>query len=121
LQIRVSEMSDPRYEMLLAQHELLEALAAWNNNVPEPEVTKFDLWYEEELRAGRIPSHIQEPGFHPRCPYQKEHMGATAGELLLAVMLDVDWSDYDAEVIRLSRGQDGMEAKLAETQIGRVD
>ena len=103
LQIRVSKTEDPRHEMLIAIHEVFEALACWINRVPEPEVTEFDLWFEEANRKGEIPEHIQEPGMHPDCPYHQEHVMATAVEMILARQLDVSWADYEKEIIKLSK------------------
>jgi hypothetical protein len=107
LQIRASKMSDKRYEMILILHELTEAFAASQNKVPEPIVTEFDLKYEQEMKDGKIPSYIDEPGFHPDCPYQAEHLLATSVEMALASALGVKWALYEKELIELSRSYNG--------------
>jgi len=103
LQVKVSKMSDKRYEMILIVHELVEAFAASQNRVSEEAVTAFDIEYEKKLQAGEIPSYIDEPGFHPDCPYQKEHLLATACEMALASSLGVRWAEYEHELIKLSK------------------
>ena len=105
LQIRVSDFPDERHSMLIAIHEMFEAYAAKRNKIPEPEVTKFDLWFEEESAAGRIPSTLDEPGMHPKCPYNEEHQYATAVEMTLATLLGVNWWEYDEAVRKMSREQ----------------
>jgi len=68
LQIRISEFDEPRYSMAVALHELFEAFAATNNKHTEEEVTKFDLWFEDQLKEGKVPDSLDEPGMHPKCP-----------------------------------------------------
>jgi len=105
LQIRVSEFEDERHSMLIAIHEMFEAMAAWVKHIEEPEVTKFDLWFEKESNAGRIPKTLEEPGMHPACPYNTEHQYATAVEMTLATLLGVNWWEYDEAVRKMSREQ----------------
>lgn len=102
LRVRVAESDDPRIEMLIAIHELFEAFAAWANPITEPEVTKFDLWFEEQMNKGLLPSYLDEPGMHPNCPYHEEHVLATAVEMMLATKLGMNWADYEKNLIELS-------------------
>lgn len=112
LQIRISQFPDERHSLLVAIHELFEAYAATRNKIPEPEVTKFDLWFEEESKAGRIPESLTEPGMHPKCPYNKEHQYATAIEMVLATLLGINWWEYDEAVTKMSREQKITERKV---------
>ena len=105
LQIRVSKFEDERHSMLVAIHEVFEAYAATKNHIPEPEVTKFDVWFEEESKAGRIPATLEEPGMHKSCPYNREHQYATAVEMVLATLLGCNWWEYDEAVRKMSREQ----------------
>lgn len=106
LQIRISKFQDERHSMLVAIHELFEAYAASKNDIPEPEVTKFDLWFEEELKNPNHPASLDEPGMHPKCPYNKEHQYATAVEMTLATLLGVNWWEYSEAVTKMSREQE---------------
>ncbi len=112
LQIRISEFEDPRHTMGIAVHEISEAFAAWANHIPEPEVSKFDLWFEEESNAGRLPKTLEEPGMHPRCPYNTEHQYATAIEMVLMTLLGCNWWEYDEAVRKMSREQKISERKV---------
>lgn len=114
LQIRVSEFEDERHSMLIAIHEMFEAYAAWVKHIKEPEVTKFDLWFEAESNAGRMPPTLDEPGMHPKCPYNTEHQYATAVEMTLATLLGVNWWEYDEAVRKMSREQKISERKVDE-------
>jgi hypothetical protein len=92
LQVRVSPMSDPRYEILLAIHEAVEAIMCRHNGVTVAAVDKFDQEYDKthtfDLNAGD----------DPKAPYKKEHTFATAIERILAGVLEVDWKTYDDEL-----------------------
>lgn len=92
LQVRVSPMSDERYEILLAIHEAVEAIMCKYNGVSQQSVDAFDLEYDKthtfDLNAGDDPA----------APYKLEHTYATAIERILAGVLQVDWKTYDDEL-----------------------
>lgn len=95
LYISVSKMSDPRYELLVAVHELVEALLCKERGIPQELVDKFDMEYEASRSEWDTTS---EPGDAAGAPYKKEHFFATTVERLLAAELGVDWEKYEAEV-----------------------
>lgn len=97
LQVRVSKMSDGRYEQLVALHEVVEALACAEDGVDQDDVTAFDMEFEAARKIG----DESEPGDDKRAPYYKQHQTATAIERLMAVTLGVDWNEYDKEVASL--------------------
>jgi len=105
LQIRVAEFEDQRYAMCVILHELFEAFATWKSKIPESEVTKFDLWFDEQEQHGNIPSTLTEPGMHPKCPYNSEHQYATTAEMMLATILGCNWWEYEEAVRALSDSQ----------------
>lgn len=105
LQVRVSEFEDPRYSMGVIIHEVFEAFAAWANHISEPEVTKFDLWFEEQDKAGLLPKSLDEPGMHPKCPYNVEHQYATSAEMTLITLLGCNWWEYEEAVTNMSDEQ----------------
>ena len=95
LYISVSKMSDPRYELLVAVHELVEVLLCKERGIPQELVDKFDMEYEASRSEWDATS---EPGDAAGAPYKKEHFFATTVERLLAAELGVDWEKYGAEV-----------------------
>ena len=90
LQIRVSEMDDPRHEFLVAFHELIEARLCDEDGVQQEDVDAFDLHYERN----RLPGDNSEPGDHHAAPYHKQHIFATEMEKYMAAQLGVRWEDY---------------------------
>lgn len=97
LDIKVSEMSDPRFELLVGIHELIEVSLCRHRKISQAEVDAFDLKFEKEREAGKH-SPTEEPGDNPLAPYQKEHFFATNLERLIAAELGVDWGVYEREV-----------------------
>lgn len=91
LHIRVSRMGDWKKEMLIAHHELTEALLCKAHGVQPSEVDAFDISYEATREAG----DDSEPGDDKEAPYYREHQTATGFERVLAVGLGVDWHEYE--------------------------
>ena len=85
LHIRVARMPDWRYEFLIAVHEFIEEALTRHRGILEPTILAFDLKYP----------FMQDPGMCPEAPYHREHITATAIEMLLAQELQVDWTDYE--------------------------
>jgi hypothetical protein len=90
-QIRVSELSDFRYALLVAVHELVEQALCQARGISEQQVTNFDKDHLE----------LDEPGESPRAPYHREHVTAENIERLLAQELDVNWQRYTAACLAL--------------------
>lgn len=102
--IRVSDMGNWKYEMLVAVHELFEVLVCRQNGVTQEMVDKFDMEFEKErtLRMEKADPEdraliaIEEPGDDPAAPYAFEHCSATGVERILASELGVSWSEYES-------------------------
>jgi len=94
-QVRVSELSDWRYEVLIAVHEIVELSLARNRNIDEGEITKFDINFEAAKARGECSG---EAGDHVHAPYRKEHFFATNVERLFAAELGVNWFEYETYV-----------------------
>ena len=88
-QIRISDLGDRRYEFLVAVHELIEDFICQYRGIGQEDIRDFD---EQILRD--MPEN-NDPGSLPDAPYHKEHMFATAVEMLVAQQLDVCWPDYE--------------------------
>lgn len=97
LHIKVSEMRDNRFELLVALHELVEVLQTEHAGVAEPDIAAFDMRFEEARAEG----NLDEPGDDPQAPYKKQHCVATAVERLMCALLDVDWKEYERTVNEL--------------------
>ena len=83
--IRVSDLKNPRYEFLIALHEMVEMFLCHNRGIGEDMVDKFDFAFKG---AG-------EPGDDPNSPYFREHQFATVIERMMAHELGVDWQSYN--------------------------
>jgi len=94
LQVRVSKMSDWRYEICVVVHELVECFACRHAKVTQDQVDKFDKAFE----ACRANGNTDEPGDSPKAPYRFQHCIATGVERVLAAVLGVYWSKYEAEI-----------------------
>jgi hypothetical protein len=97
IQIRTSNLSDWRYEALIAVHELVEFLLCKNDGVATQTVDDFDKAYE----AARDSGDVSEPGDDPNAPYVKQHCIATGIERILAAELGVKWKPYEQELFDL--------------------
>lgn len=92
LQVRISPMSDWRYEALLALHETIEAILCKHNGVAEPDVCAFDQEYD------KTHNFDVDAGDEPDAPYVREHCFATGLERVICAELDVNWKTYDKEL-----------------------
>lgn len=97
IEVRVSQMSDPRHEQLVLIHELVEIFSMQNRGIRLADSDDFDIIFEKEREEGKHTPE-QEPGDDPRCPYRREHRFAENIERQLAHELGVDWHAYNKEV-----------------------
>ena len=95
--IFVSELGDWREEMLIAYHELREALLCIHRGILQELVDAFDREYEQNREKG----DTSEPGDNRNAPYFMEHQLASRDELLLAHDLGVDWEKYGEHIDNL--------------------
>lgn len=91
LHIKVSQMSDWRYEVLVGLHEAIEAILCKQASVTEQEVDAFDFNFSLAHFEG-------EPGDDQHAPYHTQHMDATMIETFVADKLHVDWAEYEKEI-----------------------
>jgi hypothetical protein len=97
LQVRVSRMSDWRYEFLVIMHELIEYHLCMFNGIKEEDIKAFDEMFEAERLQG-LHKDDEEPGWDKRAPYRKWHSFAEKIERMLAFVLKVNWKKYSQEV-----------------------
>lgn len=99
--LRVSELSDWRREFLVALHEMVEMAWARHWDISNDEIDAFDMDFE----ARRAEGDTSEPGDDPACPVYTGHQIATLIERAMAFVLEVPWSEYDAEINALSQDE----------------
>ena len=92
--VLVSDMGNRRFELLVAQHEITEAILCYERGILEKDVTEFDKWH---LAQG----FVGEPGDHPDAPYRLEHCYATKLERDMAKEMGVNWEEYDEAISNL--------------------
>ena len=88
LTIKVSDLGDYKYNLLVAIHELVEAILCHRDGISQELVDEWDKQH---------PS-MEEPGDHPSAPYHKQHNKAMAIERMACELLDLDWQAYEARL-----------------------
>jgi hypothetical protein len=91
LTIAVSATGDWRYELLMAIHQVVEAVLCRHRGVSAKAVTAFTAAYELE----RTPTDVSIAGMARTAPHYREHVFATVIEKLMAHQLGVTWRDYE--------------------------
>lgn len=104
LTVTVSDLGDPRFNALVAIHEVVEALLCRERGITDEVVTKFDTDHLE----------LEEPGDDPRAPYHAEHMAASVVEQALAALLGIDWEAYTASFAALEEQEVERQTLLTE-------
>jgi hypothetical protein len=84
--LMVSKMKDPRYELLVAIHELVEMTLCADAHVSIKEIDAFDMGPGKDS---------DEPGLESKSPYRRQHLIATSIEMQLAAEMNVDWKKYE--------------------------
>ncbi len=92
--IVVSAMKDWRHEFLIGLHELVEEALTRHRGIPEPDIMAYDEAHPQSA----------DPGMGPDAPYHREHVAATAIEMLVADMLGVKWSEYEKACEEMAGG-----------------
>lgn len=101
LEIRATEFDNRTYSLLIAIHELAEAVLCEALGITEKEVDKWDFAYEdardkggEQAPCGQCPI-LEEPGDDIHCPCHVPHVVASVVERLAAHALGINWSLYE--------------------------
>ena len=85
LKIFVSETGDKRMNLLVAVHELTEAVLCEDRGIAEEDVLAFDLAHAD----------LDDPGHDPNAPYNLEHTIAEIIERILATEMSINWFEYE--------------------------
>lgn len=92
--ITSSSLPDPRMELLVKFHELIEQSLCRQRGIREEDVTRFDENYEANRKEG----DFTEPGDDYKSPYYREHKFATKLEKEFAKELGVNWDEYEEAI-----------------------
>ncbi len=88
LTIKVSDLGDYKHNLLVAIHELFEAILCRRDGISQELVDAWDKSHQD----------MNEPGDHPNAPYHKQHNKAMAIERMACELLDLDWQAYEAQL-----------------------
>lgn len=109
LNVRISRMSDHRYELCLGVHEVVEAILCWHAAIAQEDVDAFDIGVEDAHAAGATHypcgcarRELSDPGSDKHAPYHKQCMLANGIERVVAFALGIHWHSYDEQVDRPS-------------------
>jgi hypothetical protein len=93
LRIRVSDTGDARSNMLVALHEMVEALLCREHGVSGDVVDAWDMGPGAEM---------DEPGDDPSAPYHVEHRVADVVERLVAIEM-ISWQQHERNIEKLDQ------------------
>lgn len=93
----ITRTNDDLMDDLILLHEFVEEVLTRHRGIREEDILKFDLWVEEEVKAGRYPDDA-EPGEHEKSIYKKEHLFAEKIERMVAKELNIDWKEYSKKL-----------------------
>lgn len=85
LVIRVSDTGDWRSDVLIAIHEIVEAVLCQNDGVTQAQVDEFDRRHPD----------LDEPGNDKAAPYHQQHVVAMVIEKNLAGAMRYDWKQHE--------------------------
>lgn len=88
LAIRVSDTGSRISNLLIAVHEIVEAIACGENGIMQESVDEFDVNFKGS----------GEPGEDLKAPYFKQHAIADVIERLLAVEVGLPWTAHESLV-----------------------
>ncbi len=89
---RISRFDDPRHSWLVLIHEMVEYFLVVKANISIDEIDHFDMTFTGD----------SEPGDSLSAPYFLQHQAASMVERICAILLGVDWKEYDRAVEQLS-------------------
>ena len=94
LHINVSDTGNRMSNLLVAIHEIVEAVLCEANGIKEKDVDAFDIEFEKN----RTNESLDEPGDDVKAPYHKQHKIADVVERMVALQAGVDWEEHNRRV-----------------------
>lgn len=117
LNVRVSDLDDQKYFILIGLHEAVEALLCEMKGVKEKEVDDFDLTWTPKRVQWNSARETSEPGEDYLAPYYEQHQLAVGIERILASLMWVNWGRYEVQVDELIKDS---EVYFAQKALGEV-
>lgn len=117
LNVKVSDLEDPSYFVLIGLHETIEALLCDARGVKESAVDEFDLNWKPSHPYWSSPVTVSEPGEDYDAPYYAQHQVAVGIERILATHMWINWARYEAQVDQLIKSCEGHFAVKVEEPI----
>jgi hypothetical protein len=102
IELRVSDMHNPTYELAVALHELIESHLCLLAGIKFKDIDDFDIAYEKARPSGIAPCGCtiqDEPGKDIHAPYHDQHIFAT--KLEKEFMNEASYIKYDRTVENL--------------------
>lgn len=86
--IQIVNQKNDDYNFLIGLHEYIEQYLTGRDGIEEPDILEYDLNSKDE-----------DPGSNPLAPYHRQHMISELCERILANWMDVDWKEYEENII----------------------
>lgn len=103
LKIKVSDIGERDANMLIAIHEMIEAILCEFGGVTEEQVDEFDFFWTPRPAYYASNKLLTEPGDDTCAPYYTQHQCASAVERLVAMKMWTDWARYEEMVDKMVR------------------
>lgn len=106
LVIRVSDVGNFFYSILIALHEVIEAVLCIRSGIRQQDVDEFDIEYEKTRGSGVAPcgcKHKDEPGDDLHAPYRIQHKSALRVERYISRVLGINFWYYDKFLSKFER------------------
>lgn len=98
-EFRITKQDNPKKNLLILLHEMIEYALCTDRGITEQEIMDFDLAWNGDQKDGLLRDQSDEPGNHYMAPYRNEHRIAENYERQLASHLNIDWAEYDRNLI----------------------
>src|SRR5438876_1169926 len=86
--VKISDTGSRESNILIAIHEIIEAILCKKEGISQEIVDKWDLSHQKS----------EEPGMLRGCPYFMQHVYADVIERMLARYLEVKWKEHEVRV-----------------------
>ena len=98
-EFRITKQNNPDKNILILIHEMVEYFLCTKRGITEQEITDFDIAWNKDNEEGLLRDNSDEPGNHYMSPYKIEHRFAENIERQLAHEAQIDWFEYDRNLI----------------------
>lgn len=97
IHFRITKQENEMSEVAILLHEVTEFFLTRKRGLTEPEITEYDLLWENRFNHGI--NKADEPGMEGDCPYKDEHETSLMIEKIFCWAAGVDWKKHDEQII----------------------